>query len=79
MLILTRKKGQSFYVNDNVKITVKDMGNDTVRIAIDAPRDVKILREELMEAVEMNEAAAEQKTVGIEDIRRAFSLEKNNR
>lgn len=72
MLILTRKKGQSLYINDNICITVSDIGSDSVRIAIDAPRDVKILREELVEATKSNEEAANQKAVDIAAIKDAF-------
>jgi carbon storage regulator len=74
MLILTRKKGQSFFINDNIKITISDVGSDTVRVAIDAPREVKVLREELVQAAEMNEEAASQKNVAISDIKKVFSL-----
>jgi carbon storage regulator len=74
MLILTRKKGQSFFINDNIKITISDVGSDTVRVAIDAPREVKVLREELVQAAEMNEEAASQKNVAIADIKKVFSL-----
>ena len=74
MLILTRKKGQSFFINENIKITIREAGNDAARIAIEAPKDVKILREELVEAVEMNEAAARQSNVAAADIRRMFSV-----
>ena len=72
MLILTRKKGQSLYINEDICISVRDIGNDSVRIAIDAPKDLKILREELMEAVKSNEGAANQQTVDIAAIKKAF-------
>jgi carbon storage regulator len=69
MLILTRKKGQSFYINDDIKITVHDTGGESVRIAIDAPKDVRILREELVEETKkMNEEAAGQADVKPESI-----------
>jgi len=74
MLILTRKKGQGFLINDNIRVTIKETGSDTVRIAIDAPKDVKILRDELVEAAEMNEAAAAQQTVAATDVLRAFAM-----
>ena len=51
MLILTRKRGQALYINDDITITVREVGNDNVRLAIDAPKEVKILREELVEAM----------------------------
>lgn len=72
MLILTRKKGQALYINEDICISVRDIGNDSVRIAIDAPKDVKILREELVEAVKSNEEAANQRAVDIAAIKKAF-------
>ncbi len=55
MLVLQRKKGQTLLVGDNIKISIIDIGADGVKLAIDAPRDVKILREELSEAMKTNE------------------------
>ncbi|GLB27935.1 carbon storage regulator [Lacrimispora xylanolytica] len=57
MLILQRKKGQELKIGDNICITVLDMGNDWVKLAIDAPRDVSILRSELIEAASANKEA----------------------
>ena len=50
MLILRRKTGESLILNENIKITVLESGSDGVRLAIDAPKQVQILREELVEA-----------------------------
>jgi carbon storage regulator len=44
-LVVTRKNGQTIMVGDNVVITV--YAGTTVKLAIDAPRDVKVLRGEL--------------------------------
>jgi carbon storage regulator len=57
MLILQRKKEQSLTIGDNICITVLDLGNDWVKLAIDAPRDVSILRTELIEAASSNQEA----------------------
>lgn len=49
MLILSRKKNEVIYIGDNIKIVVtntKDMYG-RVKIGIDAPNDIKILRGEL--------------------------------
>ncbi|MCR4601864.1 MAG: carbon storage regulator CsrA [Clostridia bacterium] len=72
MLILTRKKGQSLYINDNICITVREVGSDSVRLAIDAPREVKILREELAEAMKSNKEAADQQNVDLSALKDAF-------
>ena len=47
MLVLSRKLNQSIVVGDNVKIQVLKISGNTVRIGIEAPQDVKILRGEL--------------------------------
>ncbi|PCN47656.1 carbon storage regulator [Curtobacterium sp. 'Ferrero'] len=59
MLVLTRKVGERILVGDDVVITVLDARGDGVRIGIDAPRGVKIQREEVVRAVtEANAEAA---------------------
>jgi carbon storage regulator len=50
MLILRRKKNESILINDDIRITVVECAADGVRIAIDAPTQVSILREELSKA-----------------------------
>ena len=57
MLILRRKTGESLILNENIKITVLESGSDGVRLAIDAPKQVQILREELVEATKSNQEA----------------------
>lgn len=57
MLILQRKIDQSLNIGDNISITVLEIGNDWVKLAIDAPRDVPILRSELVEAASANQEA----------------------
>lgn len=40
MLVLQRKKGESLLLGDDIQISVVDIGTDTVRLAIEAPKDV---------------------------------------
>ena len=48
MLVLTRKLGEFLILNDNIFISVFEGGNgDQVKIAIEAPEDVKIARSEM--------------------------------
>ena len=59
MLVLTRKPGEKIFIGDNVSLTVVEVKGDRVRIAVDAPRDVKIYRGEIYEAIiAENKAAA---------------------
>ena len=47
MLVLTRKTGERIQVGDSIVVTVVRIQGDKVRIGIEAPRDVQILREEV--------------------------------
>ena len=59
MLVLTRKPGEKILIGDNVSLTVVEVKGDSVRIAVDAPREVKIYRGEIYEAIiAENKAAA---------------------
>ena len=39
MLILQRRKGEALSINENITLTVVDVGADWVKLAIDAPKD----------------------------------------
>jgi len=59
MLVLTRKTGEKIVIGDDITITILDVRGDGIRIGIDAPRGIKIQREEVLIAVaEANVAAA---------------------
>lgn len=57
MLILRRKKNESLLIGDNIRITIIECAGDGVRLAIDAPKQISILREELSEAEQSNKTA----------------------
>jgi len=50
MLVLSRKHGQKFQIGDDVTITIVKIDRNSVRIGIEAPGDVTICRQELIEA-----------------------------
>ena len=58
MLVLSRKVKQSFLLGDSIEITVLEISGDKVKIAIDAPKEVSILRKELAETKQANLDAA---------------------
>lgn len=51
MLVLSRKKGESIWLGDEIEITISEVKGDQVRIAINAPKNVTILRGELRKEV----------------------------
>ena len=52
MLIITRKKGESLMIGDDIEIIISKIDDGSVKIGIKAPRDIEILRKELYEEVE---------------------------
>ena len=68
MLVLTRKLGEFLILNDNIFISVFEGGNgDQVKIAIEAPEDVKIARSEMFadcEEIQKKLEAIRSKKVG---------------
>jgi carbon storage regulator len=47
MLVLSRKPGERILIGDEVSVTIVRIGPNTVRLGIDAPRSMNIVREEL--------------------------------
>lgn len=47
MLILTRKPVQRIFIGDDIIVTVLRVQGDYVRIGIDAPKDIKIMRDNM--------------------------------
>jgi len=58
MLVLSRKPDERILIGDNIVLTVVRIGPNNVRLGIDAPKDVKIFREELLQNDEQEKPAA---------------------
>jgi carbon storage regulator len=60
MLVLTRKVGERVLIGDDIVVTILDVRGDGVRVGIDAPRGIRIQRDEVVQAVsEANQEASE--------------------
>lgn len=57
MLILSRKTGQSLIIGDDVEIKIVSIDGDNVKIGISAPKDVSVVRKELLEVKDENKKA----------------------
>ncbi len=53
-MIISRKSGESFILGDDIKISVLEIIGDKVKIGIEAPKTVKILRSEVIETEKSN-------------------------
>jgi len=54
MLVVSRRKGERVFIGDNVVVQVVDIDRGKIRLGIEAPPEVEILREELKEEVREN-------------------------
>ena len=60
MLALTRKKGESLVINNNIEVTILEIRGDQIKLGISAPRDVSIYRKEVyLQIQDENKAALE--------------------
>ena len=51
MLVLSRKKGESNQIGNNIVLTVVEIRGDKVRLGIQAPPDIAVHREEIARAI----------------------------
>lgn len=69
MLALSRKKGESLVINNDVEITVLDIKGDQVKIGITAPKSVPVYRKEVyLQIQEANKDASS--SAGIDELKK---------
>lgn len=74
MLVLSRKNGQKIIINDNIEITILESKFDNCKIAINAPKEVKIYREEVYKQIQFSNKMSNKASVeSIESIDSIFS------
>lgn len=65
MLILTRKKGQSIVIADDVVVTIVEASGDQVRLGVEAPRHISVHREEVYSQISQENTAARAPDAGL--------------
>ncbi len=63
MLVLSRRRDETIMIGDEVEITVVDIRGDTVRLGINAPRNVSVHRKEIYDAIQAEMLVAAKETV----------------
>ena len=63
MLVLSRKLKESVVINGNVTVSILRVDNDNVRIGIEAPREINVMRYEIYEEIRKNNQAAADSSV----------------
>ncbi|MBM4283746.1 MAG: carbon storage regulator CsrA [Deltaproteobacteria bacterium] len=73
MLILTRKSGEGLFIGDDIRITVVEIRGKQIRLGIEAPSEVVILREEVFLRIrEQNLQAAGVQESDVQEIARLW-------
>jgi carbon storage regulator len=57
VLVLTRKVGERILIGDKISVTVVKIGHGGVRIGVEAPAEMAVVREELAAQIERAERA----------------------
>ena len=65
MLILSRKINEKVVIGEDITISIIEIRGDQVRIGIDAPKKVKVFRQEVFDAIKEENKAASTSTVVI--------------
>jgi carbon storage regulator len=78
MLVISRKPGEKIKIGEAVYLSVLSVNGDKVTIGIDAPKEVNILRGELMETIEYNKESSAQTLAG-DTIRDLAALIRNKK
>ena len=69
MLVLSRKNGQKIIINDTIEITILESKFDNCKIAVSAPKDVKIYREEVYKQIkQINKQSNENSSNAIDSL-----------
>ena len=58
MLVLSRKPNESIVINGNITVSVLRVDNENVRIGVEAPLEIPVMRKEIYEEIKNNNEAA---------------------
>lgn len=66
MLILSRKMNQKIKIGEEITVTIIEIRGDQVKIGVEAPKNVKVFRQEIFSAIQTeNRAAVSPENIGV--------------
>ncbi len=73
MLILSRKINESINIGDKIEVSIIDIRGDQVKVGIKAPKDVKVYRQEVYNAIQQENLMASKTTTDLPALENLFS------
>lgn len=78
MLALTRKRGESIIIADNIEVVVLGFSGEQVKIGVQAPREISIHRKEVYDQIQLeNQMAAETSSDSYQAIKKMLNNNRN--
>ena len=74
MLVLSRKVKETLVIDNKIKVTVVAVDGDKVKLAIEAPKDIPILRQEVFEAIERENRESLNVSINTEELSKIKDL-----
>lgn len=68
MLVITRRPGERIMLGDDILVEVIEVSGSSVRIGIDAPRSLRVYREEIWRSVKEESTSAASAAAEVEDL-----------
>ncbi|HHV27343.1 carbon storage regulator CsrA [Anaerosalibacter bizertensis] len=78
MLILTRKKDESIVIGDNIEIKVLEINDGKVKLGIEAPKNIDIIRKELYENIQEENKKASEININLDMLKEIIKKDKKD-
>jgi carbon storage regulator len=72
MLVLTRKKGESIMIGDQIELVVLGTEGDSVRLGITAPKSIEVFRKEIYISIQQANQEAAKSTINLHDLNQYY-------
>ncbi|GAX87227.1 carbon storage regulator [Lebetimonas natsushimae] len=73
MLVISRKINEKIKIGDNIEIVIVSIDKNQVKIGIEAPKNLTILRSELLENIKEENIKAAKQNIDIKEISKVFN------
>jgi carbon storage regulator len=74
MLVITRQPGDSILIGEDIKVIILEVSGDKIKIGIDAPRSIRIMRSEVLDTEKSNQEADQSgSTLALESLKKKLT------